>query len=402
MIPSTRSFCSALRVWESIQVENETLLQTEKVFTGYESIEELRRYAKMPEKLEPLERTIKAWTSTVSQIVAESDRLRKEVDSNGPQDEVEYWKRRASLLSILHQKIHGGEMRFTILCLSIAGSNALKVWKNLEHRVAYVFNEAKDISAYIDRIDHIAHPLYLDTPSTIIKGVNGLMQTVMLIQTSSMFYNTSEKISHLLVKITNQMIYRCKTYLTLGGKQSIWVQNRHSVLKKILECIQLNKVYRKAYKLHYEKTRPRRDKDFCISEHYVFGKFDAFCERLKKILTIFETLGGYETLFKTHVCGLLWDDTIDEKEKEFTLNVKLLTGKDYNYLEYRNKDFDADFEDFVGKTEELRLALNKMIERSYNDIWESPQAIKFLKRIEEVNKFVRNINYEPFITKYHQ
>jgi len=390
MIPSLRSFCSALSVWEYIQVELETLIITERVFYGYETIEDIRRYAKLPEKLEILERTMKTWTSTVSQIVAESDRLRKEVDSNGPQDEVEYWKRRASLLSILHQRVHSEEMKLTILCLSIAGSNALKVWKSLEHRVAYVFNEAKDISAYIDRIDHIAHPLYLDPPSSILKVINSLIQTVMLIQSSSMFYNTSEKISHLLVKITNQMIFRCKTYLTLGGKATIWSQPRTSVHTKILECIHLNKMYRKTYKLHYEKTRPRRDPGFCISEHYVFGKFDGFCERLRKIICIFETLDGYETLFRTHVCGLLWDETIDEKEKEFGLSVKALTGKDYNYLDYRNKDFDTDFEDFMGKTEELRLALNKMIEKSYHDIWESPQAIKFLKRIEEVNKFVRN------------
>lgn len=260
--------------------------------------------------------------------------------------------------------------------------------QNYDYYNFYIIPIFSDTSAYIDRIDHIAHPLYLDTPAAINKMVNGLCQTVMLIQTSSMFYNTSEKLSHLLVKITNQMIHRCKTYLTLGGKQTIWSQPRDGVHEKILHCIQLNKTYRKRFKYHYEKTRHRREKGYCISEHYVFGKFDGFCNRLKKILKIFETLDGYEALFKTHVCGLLWDESIDEKEKEFVINVKFLTGREYDYLNYRDIKFEADFIDFMVKTEELRLALNKMIEKSYQSIWESPQAIKFLKRIEEVNKFV--------------
>lgn len=68
--------------------------------------------------------------------------------------------------------------------------------------------------------------------------------------------------------------------------------------------------------------------------------------------------------------------------------MKLLTGREYDYLNYRDKDFDGNFTDFMAKTEELRSSLNKMIEKGYQNIWESPQAIKFLKRIEEVNKFV--------------
>lgn len=126
MIPGLRSFCSALSVLEATQIQNQSILQTEKVFTGYEQIEDIRRFAKTPEKVQILERTMTTWISTVSQIVAESFRLRKELDSHGPQDEVEYWKRRSSLLSMLEQKINGGEMKFTLLTLSLAGSPIVK------------------------------------------------------------------------------------------------------------------------------------------------------------------------------------------------------------------------------------------------------------------------------------
>ncbi|CAG7835361.1 unnamed protein product [Allacma fusca] len=389
MIPALRSFCSCLRVWEAIQIEYDALLQTEKFFNGTETIEDLRIFAKDTERVAALERSMKKWSTHVSQIVSESERLRKELDSNGPQDEVEYWKRRASRLALLLQKIHSGEMKFTLMTLQMSGSNVIKPWRELEQKVSFCFTEAKDTAAYIDRIDKICHTLYLDNPTKIKGDTHTLLQTVMMIQTSSMYYNSSEKISHLLVKITNQMIHRCKEYLTCNGKVTIWAQRRHIVRQKIVECIDLNKAYKKSYQLNSNKTRNRRAKDFCISEHYVFGKFDSFCERLKKILIVFDTLDGYETLFSTHVCGLLWDDTVDEKEKEFVVQVKQITGKNYNSLDYRNKEFDADYVEFTGRMDELKIWLKKMIEKHYHDIWESPQAIKFLKRIEEVNQFVQ-------------
>ncbi len=142
MIPALRSFCSALTVLEATQIQIESILQTEKVFSGYEQIEDIRRFVKTPDKVQALERNLRIWVSTVSQIVAESFRLRREMDSQGPQDEVEYWKKRSSLLSMLEQKINGGEMKFTLLTLSLAGSPIVKEWKS--ECVQKCYNKAND------------------------------------------------------------------------------------------------------------------------------------------------------------------------------------------------------------------------------------------------------------------
>ncbi len=115
MVIALRSFCSAIRVLELIQKDFHTLVAAQRVFYGREQIADIRRIARMPEKLRILERTVKTWTDTVTQLVSESDRLRKDSDSDGPQDEVEYWKHRAAQFALLSQRIHSGEMKYTIL-----------------------------------------------------------------------------------------------------------------------------------------------------------------------------------------------------------------------------------------------------------------------------------------------
>ena len=53
------------------------------------------------------------------------------------------------------------------------------------------------------------------------------------IQVSS-FYNTSERVASLLVKITNQVIRSCKRFITENGSLTIWNQVRiHTVDGKV-------------------------------------------------------------------------------------------------------------------------------------------------------------------------
>ena len=40
----------------------------------------------------------------------------------------------------------------------------------------------------------------------------------------SSFYNTSERVASLLVKITNQVIRSCKRFITESGSLTIWNQ----------------------------------------------------------------------------------------------------------------------------------------------------------------------------------
>lgn len=44
---------------------------------------------------------------------------------------------------------------------------------------------------------------------------------------------------------------------------------------------------------------------FSFSENYVFGKFDVFCERLSKIIAMFDSIDDYNYLFDRRMEGLL-------------------------------------------------------------------------------------------------
>ena len=55
------------------------------------------------------------------------------------------------------------------------------------------------------------------------------------------YYNTSERMTALFVKITNQMITCCKNYINADG--DIWEQNRLTLIEKFAACQRLNDAY---------------------------------------------------------------------------------------------------------------------------------------------------------------
>lgn len=63
---------------------------------------------------------------------------------------------------------------------------------------------------------------------------------------------------------------------------------------------------------------------------------------------------------------------------------EVIVNKNYDYLDQRNAAFNADFEEFMKKTDALKAHIGEMIEHNFASVWETPQGIKFLARFEKV------------------
>lgn len=108
------------------------------------------------------------------------------------------------------------------------------------------------------------------------------------------------------MQITNQMIETCKQYITSRNTENIWKQDRIQVCQKLNDCIRLDSVYHSSYALVQQQNTPvvsSNSRRFQFSENYVFGKFDAFCNRLKKIMSLFDLIEDYDKLFETRMEG---------------------------------------------------------------------------------------------------
>ena len=95
------------------------------------------------------------------------------------------------------------------------------------------------------------------------------------------------------------MILSCKAYITDGG--DVWTQPLPVVEAKFDECLQLHGEYRDQFRTFRKHLGDRQE----FSEVIMFGKFDKFAGRLRKIIEIFTVLQTYRGLRDSKIEGHL-------------------------------------------------------------------------------------------------
>lgn len=80
----------------------------------------------------------------------------------------------------------------------------------------------------------------------MVEAIPGLINAIKMMHSIARYYNTSERMTALFVKITNQMITCCKNYIKKDGE--LWEQDRSTLIEKLQACLALKKAYQDAFR----------------------------------------------------------------------------------------------------------------------------------------------------------
>ncbi|XP_036448538.1 LOW QUALITY PROTEIN: dynein heavy chain 5, axonemal [Colossoma macropomum] len=329
------------------------------------------------EMVESLELVLLYWAKQIEQVLAESEQMRKEADDIGPSVELEYWKSRMSTFNSLLDEIKQPQVKKVIGVLQVAKSKTLSKWKELDGNITIVANEAKDNVKYLYTLEKFFKVLGKCTPTSMLEHIPSLLNSIRLIQNVSRYYNSSEHMTSLFVKVTNQMVTTCKLYLCQGVTK-IWDLDRKELLKRIQECLQLNQEYQQCFQRVWEELRQSPlDRQFEFSENYIFGKFDAFCKRLENIADMATTLEALSALQLIKVEGI---EKILVRCQTIVTSIK---SKTYNVLDHRKKEFDSDYTEFRGQIQALYQSLQMLLDTLFQQPVSTEQLLDLLSKFEK-------------------
>ena len=142
------------------------------------------------------------WCQQTERLLSESDGARKENEDVGPNSELEYWRSRMSKFNSVTEQLKSRECRMVLGVLSAAKSNGLKRWRTLDNSITDAANEAKDNVKYLSTLEKYTEVLYSGSPQAIVDMLPGLMNNVKMMHTIARYYNTTERMTTLFVKIT--------------------------------------------------------------------------------------------------------------------------------------------------------------------------------------------------------
>lgn len=174
-------------------------------------------------KIEYYSRKFSEWVNKIFQLLSDDSDLRREKPDDGPHTELEYWRTRMQKITNWSEELKSKDFQLVKQALlrhkqhegqKVRGEESvgklISEYNRLDLTLTEKLNEAKDNVKYLTTLEKFIEPLYVGTPQQIIDTLPALMNAIKMIHTIARFYNTTDKMTNLFVKITNQMIKNCK------------------------------------------------------------------------------------------------------------------------------------------------------------------------------------------------
>ena len=80
------------------------------------------------------------------------------------------------------------------------------------------------------------------------------------------------------------------------------------------------------------------------------------------------------------------EEALEDDFKNFDSAVRVLTLRDYDYLDFRNEGFDKDYVEFLSRMDSLTDKLQNKLESTYDGVWDTPHAFQYLPRFEKLSE----------------
>lgn len=252
--------------------------------------------------------------------------LRRENEFVGPVFEIEYWRRQLARFTCVVEFLETDQCKQFIEFIEYVGNNKIlkvftcitfifvqkiliptfqpvQIWKKHVDAAYDTKNECADNVKYLYSMEQYWEPFYRLEPPQLPHYVQPLLHAVRMVHTTSRYYNSTANVTALLVKVSNQIIIKCRKYLNCNGTKTIWNQQKRLVLDKVKvrfyihsyptrykqlfrflqTCLDLYLKYYQCFKHTQKHMSEAEEKPFDCSEMFIFGKLETFKKRLEEV-----------------------------------------------------------------------------------------------------------------------
>jgi len=254
-------------------------------------------------------------------------------------------------------------------------------WKRIDLAVTEAANEAKDNVKYLFSLRKSFGPLYTGTAQNIMDSLPALLNSIKMIHTIARYYNSTERMTTLFCRITDQMIANSSQRISRGGtSDELWDRDITELVGELRQCLELEE----CYKQHYQNTKAQLaesnpgGKRFDLNEMQIFGKFELFCRRVNKLIDMFTTIQHFNTLTERRLEGM------EPLTDQFHQILQEFREREHDLLDYHNNRFDRDYVEFNVRIDELEKSLQRFIDQSFENIGSIGHSLELLHTFRSI------------------
>jgi len=253
--------------------------------------------------------------------------------------------------------------------------------------------EAQNNLKFLSELQGPCEKLSQAAPADIPSILPEILNLIRMIWTVSKFYNTDERVTQLLRKISNQIIVQCGKKIDLDQIFDGDVQLSMVHLRESIACGDAwHDIYAQATRAIAADTSFPGKWEFDPSTHGIFAQIDAFKQRCHNLMEVCE--GQLQFARKTKVLakgeraelpafggsrGSEIQKSLYEIEEEFEKHIDRLRNLDYDILDVKATFWHYDYGIFKNGLNELEVMLTNVISSAWEGVSTVATGVELLE-----------------------
>lgn len=232
-----------------------------------------------------LESLLMHWTRQIKEVI-NTQHTSETSDNSGPLEEIQFWRSRCDDLSGISHQLNRLNVKRVIKVLENSSSSYLDQFQRLSNLIHEGTIQAQDNLKFLSTLTGPCKELAQAEPKDIPNLLPTILRCIRIIWANSKFFNSKDRLTSLLRKVSNEIMRRCCAEISLDAIFHGDVQSSITSLVESISCGENWKVVYKRTLAHIGKYSQGNIWDF--DESSIFAQIDAFVQRCRDLLEVCE------------------------------------------------------------------------------------------------------------------
>ncbi|KAM8871594.1 dynein axonemal heavy chain 2 isoform 7-T7 [Synchiropus picturatus] len=232
--------------------------------------------------LQRMETVVIHWTDQIKDFLNRQE-VMKMRDGGGPLQEISFWKSRSAMLSDISLQLQKPGVQHILSILQLARSLYVQRFSKMTSQITDFEDEARSNLSYLSILMEPCEELQRLELNQVAPKLRHIVNLIRIIWVNSAHYNTSESVTGLFCKVSNEVIRLCIRSISLDKIFGGFVTSSKRSLHQCMDCcLAWKDIYQEVAETHQRlSTKP-----WDLDQNSIFVLVDIHLERFRDLLEV--------------------------------------------------------------------------------------------------------------------
>ena len=325
------------------------------------------------ERVHLFESAVVTWTKQIKKVLElDAEQAMKERGPDAPPEaEIRFWETKARKLNSIFEQLQRDRVRKILRFLDLSKSTYCAPFARLCKEVFAARVEANDNAKFLHTLDPWFRKLDQSKWEELPELFVPMLHIILLVWKNSRCYNSAPRLVVLMWQICNALIRKAGQFIS-GSKifGLLAEEEAAEAVDKIKSAVQVCNMFKLTY-FEYKTTADAEcpSNSWRIPNEAIFGRLDAYMERLHDVHDLTHTVIQLERLEKIEIGGSKGGEqteTLQKLYEDFQSALRLVETLDYDICNIDAPSFGTDYNTFKATVDNIEIRLGSLLLEAFD------------------------------------